>query len=440
MAKAAKTYKGTLYKRGGSWWIEYYAHNADGTRHRLRESLRATTKPAAIEEATRRTQALLLKKDQHGLEKILRERVATIQHQADELEFHKTMTPLPDAWARHPYDTNTRGTRRTLKSRVIDDNRQAWAKFIEWMAENYPTVVYMEQVTEVHAKAYSDHCRKTIGARGHNLRLLTCRVMFSLADITPNPFMFKNWKLTEDPVSRKTLTPEEEKLLLETSTGELKTLVTIGLCTGMRLGDCCTLEWADIAEGRIFKRTAKRGQNVSLKIHGLLALELDPLPRAGKYVMPDLAALYLRAPANVSQKTKALFQKAGIVVTERMEGRKKAASRRNFHCLRHTFITQCARRGVPKTLISSWIGHSPQVDEIYQQWDNKERDDLIMAAQESRLGALAAPKQLEPGKGLVIDVDGREITAKGQLLEMVNNMSEGQAVAAIAKLGGDCNG
>lgn len=437
MAKTAKTYKGTIYKRAsGTYWLDYYAKNADGTRQRFQENLKVTTKPAAVEEATRRTQALLLKKDQHGLEKILRERVATIQEQAKELEDLETMTPLPDAWTRRPYDTNTRGTRRTLKPRVVDDNRQAWGKFVEWMAENYPTITYMEQVTEAHARAYSDHCRNIIGPRGHNLRLLTCRVMFSQFDIAKNPFVFKNWKRTEDPVSRKTLTPEEEKVLLETATGELKTLVTIGLCTGMRLGDCCTLEWADVSEGRIFKKTAKRGQDVSLALHSLLSNELEALPKDGKYIMPKLAEQYEKNPANVSRKTKLLFEKAGIVVTEQMEGRKKASSRKNFHCLRHTFITQCARRGVPKTLISSWIGHSPQVDEIYQQWDTKERDNMILAAQESRLGALAPKKAQENGdRGLVIDVVGRELTSKSRLLELVGGMTEEQADEVLKKLG-----
>jgi integrase len=195
------------------------------------------------------------------------------------------------------------------------------------------------------------------------------------------------------------------------------------------------LEWEHVAEGRVIKRTSKCQRDVSLAIHPLLAQELARLPRNGRYVIPGIAALYKRKAANVSIKVRKLFELAGVQVVERVEGRKKAVSRRNFHCLRHTFVTTCARAGVPKTLISSWIGHSPVIDEIYQQWDQGERDKMIMAAQESRLSNLVPVRELGSAKPENAKASDTEVvSAKARLHQLVDAMSDEEVLSWLAEM------
>lgn len=421
---------GHLYKRGKVYYLELGERDADGRKVRLYECLGTTIKEEAERKAIELTDPLRFKKESGRLEHWLYGRISSAQNAS------AVSIRIADAWQLHPYDTAVRGERRPLRPACIRDNEQTWMKFVKWMAATYPDRQYMEQVDEAMAKAYSTHNRRLqIGARGHNLRMIVCRVMFDLCEITPNPFRYRNWKLAENRISRKTLPPEQEKRILELATGELRTLVIIGMCTGMRLGDCCMLEWEHVAEGRVIKRTSKCQRDVSLAIHPLLAQELACLPRNGRYVIPGIAALYKRKAANVSIKVRKLFELAGVQVVERVEGRKKAVSRRNFHCLRHTFITTCARAGVPKTLISSWIGHSPVVDEIYQQWDQKERDTLIMAAQESRLSSLVPVRELNSAKPENAKASEAEVTsAKARLHQLVDSMPEQDASAWLEKM------
>jgi integrase len=406
MAKATKkSYKGTLFQRYDIWWIQFFEKNPDGKRIRFQESLGVTTKPEAIKEAEKRTGHLLLK-DEIDRESVRQKRIATANEQVAQLKKDLNRVPLANVWQRFPYNETTRGSaRRQLKPRVITSNRQAWEAFARWVKETRPKLKFLEDITEADAVEYSDYCRKVAkcGPRGHNVRTDVCRVIFNHAGCQPNPFAkVRRW--TETKEHRDALEMADIQKILTSAIGEERLLILIGIFTGLRLGDAVNLRWEDIRAGRIWKKTAKTGREVSLQLFPIIANELAKLPKPadGKgFILPGLAAVYERDATSVSKRIRHLFEGCGIQVAEKMKGRTKAVSRRGFHSLRTTFVSICARAGVPTGAIADWCGHSPEIDRIYQRWAGKETDARILGA----LGQIAAMALPAPA----IDVEAVEL-------------------------------
>ena len=97
--------------------------------------------------------------------------------------------------------------------------------------------------------------------------------------------------------------------------------------------------------------------------------------------------------------TRKHFETAGLTTQEARDGRLPAAkrktakkkhdprvkgrcvSRRGYHSLRHSFITECARAGVPMGQIRDWIGHSStMITEIYAHWSPEQQHEQILQA------------------------------------------------------------
>lgn len=409
MAKS-KPYLGTIYRVNKTWHLQYFTKNAANKRIRVRESLKTGNREEAVKEAARRTEFLTLKSEGNKLEKKLRERVATVNEKARYLKAQQSRIPLTEVWQRFPYDTSVRGNvRRPLKPKVILKHQQLWDAFLKWMATSRPDTKFFEEVTEADTLAYSDYCRKRLncGPRGHNDRIKICRVICGLAGIKPNPFSaVKKWAEVNE--SRECLELVDLQKIMDVATGEMRLLVMIGLFTGLRLGDAATLRWRDIKDGRVYKVTGKTGKPVSLAIAPPLQAALPPLPRQSSkqiYIMPGLAELYLKEPQALCKRVRHLFESAGIEVVENIPGRARAVSRRGFHSLRTSFVSVCARAGVPTELISQWAGHSPQVNAIYQKFGNAERDARILGA----LNQVATVTRPSTSLPLAIDVDATEV-------------------------------
>lgn len=427
-----KPYKGTLFKRGPVYWIDLRHKNADGKFVRIRLSLDVTTEAEAVKVATERTQELLLRGEAAKLEKVLSDRVVDLRTAADRINKGRNRTMLADGWEKFPYMESVRGnTRRPLREKQVRNNQQFWRLFVAWMAKARPESVYMEQVTAGDALAYSNHCRNKAGlsARSCNHRVEIARVIFDLSGITPNPFSgIKRWK--EENEGRDCLQMDELRRILDTATGELRVLIVLGALTGMRLGDCANLRWRDIRDGRISKTTSKAGKPVSLTIEPALVATLAILPAPSDknaYVLPEIAATYARDATAISKRIRQLFEACGVEVVEQAAGRVKAISRRGFHSLRATFVTMAAKNNVPTQLIAGWIGHSDQVDKLYQKFGNADRDARIGAALAPVAALVSAPSSIVP--------EFREIpSAKTELLALIGSMTDEQAANALAVL------
>ncbi len=371
---------GTIYQRGGIYWLKYTANG-----QRVQTSLGTTVR----REAEKKRDAIIAPiavTDEVVKARALATKAADLETQlAVVQDAIRPRLALADVWARHPYTFGTRGSvARALKPRVAAGNSNTWQAFMDWLAEFKPTAQTVEDVTPEDAAEYSRYCLDAarLGPRGHNKRIEVCRVMFRAAGVEPNPFAAVR-RQAERSEHRDALDMPDIERILAAATGEPRLLVLIGIFTGLRLGDAVTLRWENIRGGRLFKTTAKTGRDVSIMLLPVIAEELDKLQRPPTdkgYIMPELAALYARDPQAVSKLARALFEECGIQVVEGMDGRKRAVSRRGFHCLRTTFVTIAARYGVPVGAIAEWCGHSPEVNRIYQRWAGRETDDRIRLA------------------------------------------------------------
>ncbi len=147
-----------------------------------------------------------------------------------------------------------------------------------------------------------------------------------------------------------------------------RTLFLVGIYTGLRLGDCCTLDWSsiDLERGIVQLVPAKtkrhaHGRPVTIPVHPALRSALSandgtPPPAVGP-VMPELAALYRASRHRVCDRLAAIFKSAGIATSVRVEGRANRVPVATFHSLRHTFVSMAANAGVPLHVVQSIVGH-----------------------------------------------------------------------------------
>ena len=151
--------------------------------------------------------------------------------------------------------------------------------------------------------------------------------------------------------------------------GEWHTLFLIGIYTGLRLGDCCKLDWSqiNIAEGVIQvvpQKTKRHHQRlVTIPIHPALgqALLVEQQAYNNKMmvgpVLPGIAEMYRNSRCRVADRLSKIFKAANIQTSVKIEGRKHRTPEATFHSLRHTFVSFAANAGVPLHIVQSIVGH-----------------------------------------------------------------------------------
>ena len=166
----------------------------------------------------------------------------------------------------------------------------------------------------------------------------------------------------------------ELKRLLEAtkkSGEEWHKLILIGIYTGLRLGDCCRLDWSSInfAQGVIQlipKKTQRHHQRmVTIPVHPALGgALLESASRGGRDgtvmagpVLPTIAEMYARSRWRVSNELSRIFKAANITMSVKLEGRHRRTPDATFHSLRHTFVSFAANAGVPLHIVQSIVGH-----------------------------------------------------------------------------------
>ena len=274
---------------------------------------------------------------------------------------------LADVW--RMYEKSPK--RRDLAPATIVAKRGVWMHFASWIEANHPEVVQLKQLSLEIVGEYLrvlriDHTASTYNNRVCVLREV-CRVLADDAGVVDDP-----WEgvrlLADDSHTRREFTKDElGKILHEAkqTKGEWYLLFLLGIYTGQRLGDCCSLRWCDVNEERgiiqlIPRKTRKhmKGQPVTIPIHPDLSAAFKDLPRE-EYVMPSMATWYLGGEHwRISRGLEEIFKRAGIKTSVKIEGRKTATPDATFHSLRHTFVSFAVNGGVPLPVVQSIVGHS----------------------------------------------------------------------------------
>jgi integrase len=248
-----------------------------------------------------------------------------------------------------------------------------WSLFTDWLKESHPEATALRDVTAEVAAEYAASARmQRYSANTYNKHRALLALVFSTvkdkARITSNPWETIRPKLLAC-ASRRELTVDELKRVCQSASGELRVLLAIGLYSGMRLGDACTLRWCetDLTRGRMTvvpNKTARRHPDrvlhipISPYLHRILS-ETPPEAR-GEYVMPGMAADYQKRIDAVTDKVQAHFKACGIKVHAPGTGKKgvRAVVEVGFHSLRHSFVSLCREANTPLSVVESLVGHS----------------------------------------------------------------------------------
>ena len=253
-----------------------------------------------------------------------------------------------------------------------------WQAFADWMKEKHPDALTLRDVTKEIAEEYAtslNHGRFSPSTYNKHLNLLTLvfRVVKHKAKLTNNPWespkrggYLQRKRLVTN--SRRELTIDELRTICQAATGELRTLLALGIYSGLRLGDCATLRWGevDLPRGmirRIPNKTARRNPKpVIVPIHPILRdmMASTPLRKRSGYVMPELAAIYNHRTDMVTDMIQRHFKSCGITLHKPGTGKdgKRAVIEVGFHSLRHTFVSLCRESNAPLSVVESIVGHS----------------------------------------------------------------------------------
>ena len=226
--------------------------------------------------------------------------------------------PLADVWLEYVKSPN----RNELAKTTLDCKRNTWMQFAKWMEHFYLPVKDLGGITADMIAEYLACVRAEVCASTYNSRVCILREIFRTlakkAGLEEDPWEGVRLR-PDDSHSRRELTMEELRRLLDaakkvkvkgegeqrnlsscsaiptekesnhhcspspssfTSTNEWHLLILIGIYTGLRLGDCCRLDWSQIslAQGVIQvvpRKTRRHHQRmVTIPIHPKLGAEL----------------------------------------------------------------------------------------------------------------------------------------------------------------------
>ncbi len=363
--KQARRGLGTLYKRDASgsylsahsrkqgvFWLEWVE---SGKRHRLRlevDGRPVTDYSVAVKERERVRmpavvdgRAAMLRRVREEIERLEGVRDGLLKNSiriGEMFEAYKSAVELPSV-------------------STLDNYRFYWNRFTR-----YAKAVGVESAGEVTGEVAAGFMSTLQGESGgtYNIYLQFLRMIFKRV-AGMNPFVGVQRKKAA-PMTRRCLTDDELKRVVDNADGELRRLLLLGIYTGARMVDCCLLDWSCVSLGNGVvtftpRKTAhSSGAVVSIGISGELRGELERTPEGERRgaVCPLFAEMYQKSRKRIIYILNKHFRKCGLETNaERVNGVKRACVV-GFHSLRHTFVTKLAEAGVSPLLIQKFAGHS----------------------------------------------------------------------------------
>ena len=167
-------------------------------------------------------------------------------------------------------------------------------------------------------------------------------------------------------------TPAELGLLLTTAEGEWKTLLLVGIYTGLRLGDCAGLKWSNVdLVGTITLTMQKTGKEITIPMHPDLLAHFEKLAGTDspeQFVMPTLATKRHGGRHGLSRSFLDLLRTAGVAA---VDGK---GHKRSFHSFRHGFTSRLMNAGVSPELRMLLTGHKSKA--VHQGYSHAEFETL----------------------------------------------------------------
>lgn len=291
-----------------------------------------------------------------------------------------------------------------------------WKDFAAWAAAE--GVTSLDQLTKGNTAAYLTRLSskgrfaetrdgmtpKPLSGRSRNASHVTLRAIFAAAmepaEILKNPFDLP--KVDNDTEERDAFEIAELKAILDTvqNSPQLRPLVIIAACTGLRTGDACSLAWEEVdlrgPVGFIRKKTSKTGKAVSIPIMPPLRRLLEELrtPKAPSgFVCPILASQYQRNPSKLSRDFAAVLDRLSIAREKKVAGHSRPHVFKDLHSFRHTFVYLAAEAGIPLAVVQGIVGHASQ--RMTEHYANHATDKAKAEAMKKLPDFFAAPAPVE---------------------------------------------
>jgi len=365
----AKHRTGHLFKRGDNFYVRWAVNGKVFSKALRDDSGNPITNHRDAEEAKTKIMASFVVADEAtALESI----AAKLDGRRAELaRLHDEQNPPPliaKAWLEYLASTN----RPDSGESTLRQYEFQFSAFADWIKAKHGEAATLRDVTKEVAEEYAaslNHGRLSASTYNKHLGLLTLvfRVLRHKAKLTSNPWEeIQRKRITAQ--SRRELTVDELKKVCLAANGELRTLLALGIYSGLRLGDCATLRWAetDLPRGiirRIPNKTARRNPKpVIVPIHPVLRDMLSQTPdkERGDYVLSEIASLYLKRTDLVTDMVQRHFTSCGLKPHKPGTGTdgKRAVVEVGFHSLRHTFVSLCRESNAPLSVVESIVGHS----------------------------------------------------------------------------------
>jgi integrase len=360
---------GYLFKRNGTFYVQWNINGKRFTKALRDDQGNAISTRREAEEAQTKVMATFAVADEAtALESIVAKldgRKAELARLQDE---QNPPLGVTGAWTDYLAAPN----RPDSGESTLRQYEFQYAAFARWMQEKHPHIATLRDVTLAIAEEYAaslNHGKFTPSTYNKHLNLLTLvfRVLKNKARLTGNPWEdIQRKRITAQ--GRRELTIDELRNVCQSATGELRVLLALGLYSGLRLGDCATLRWAEVdlprnMIRRIPNKTARRNPKpVIVPIHPVLKemLETTTPEQRAEYVSPEIAALYLRRSDMVTDMVQRHFIACKIKPHKPGTGGKgkRAVVEVGFHSLRHTFVSLCRESNAPLAVVESIVGHS----------------------------------------------------------------------------------
>lgn len=258
----------------------------------------------------------------------------------------------------------------------------AWRRFAAWAAGL--KIEYLHEVSEAAAQDYAADLWKwkvTPSTFNQHKRFLAglFKKLKAKAGLLVNPWDSVT-SLEKEQESRRNLSKAELQKVIGAASGNLRSMLTIGLFTGLRLADVVNLhrDSVKLATGILEVmpiKTRRKKKRVRIPIHGMLRPVLAGLMKTAEdgYLFPEEQRRHSANSSNITAEIQAHFEKCGIQTTEEVadgDHRRRAVVRVGFHSLRHSFVSLCAAGGIPQHVIQGLVGHgSPAMTDIYTHVD-----------------------------------------------------------------------
>ena len=346
---------GHVFKVKDSFYLQYRDLNHQRKCITLKDATgKKLTEERAAQAAAKRFLDRLHKLDEIETREDYLEKKAKLK----KLKARLTIT-LEEAFDLHLQKPHT----RIAGTQVLRVARRYWADFVSFLQDQYDLHT-LDEVERGHAEAYIAYIRNngrwnrkiafdpercsrrrkfkeyesggSLSNNTLNRYQSTCKAVFSFLapdlgyGIEENPFYYIK-PLKNESEDRDIFTEEELRRIFENPPPMQRGLFTIGICTGLRLGDVATLKWSEIGNYKVEETGAGRflGQEITrltrktktwvhIPIEQELAVYLDAqslLSGQDEYILPEAAALYREHRNVLTNRIHAYLHSLGIVWT-----------------------------------------------------------------------------------------------------------------------------